>query len=263
MLFEAILAGAGISMLGTRGAGLAAKGVGKLTGKVFSGIMGIAKAAGKGIPLLSAAAERFPKVYGVAGGLATGFALNQLTSALGGVTQSAIRSYYGDSPVAANINNMLGTASTIGSYVVGAALFNSPAILRSIRGNPSATLNWMKSSVQGLKSAGVPGIISSTGQGLYDVSKGSINALRGTFTAKNPFVLKHPFIAATAVGAAAGGAASIISRRRPYGGDITRPQMMPMSAVQSSPTGGISPNLQLSTMGLPLRIHNRSSTRRL
>ena len=66
---------------------------------------------------------------------------------------------------------------------------------------------------------------------------------------------RHPFITATAVGAAAGIGVGA-------GASAARPRMIApegnIVGIQSNPTGrgGISPELQFSTQGLPLRIHN-------
>jgi hypothetical protein len=75
---------------------------------------------------------------------------------------------------------------------------------------------------------------------------------------KESFMTRHPNWSALGIGTTAGlagtaaGATSAVKQRKQYlpEGRIT--------AINSSPVGGISPALQFSTMGLGLRLHKRS-----
>ena len=102
---------------------------------------------------------------------------------------------------------------------------------------------------------GSPAISTIAGEAAVVGLKGGYNVLKAVLAYPVASVGRHPFITATAVGAAAGIGVGA-------GASAARPRMIApegnIVGIQSNPTGrgGISPELQFSTQGLPLRIHN-------
>jgi len=279
MLFEAALIGAGARL----GKGIlltGAKQMGKIPSFLASGALKTSQAGWAGTRALK---KSYPKAYGLAGGLATGFALSPIMAGVGDMMQTATIAYYGDTAQTAKANTAINFLTRgVSPYIAGGLMFNAAPIARRLANNPVRTRDWGISMITQARSmwdtsqrsrtfsastrpisfasAGGPGLLRSYAQSYSKSLKSGILGMRVKGARS---IIDHPFITASLIGGAAGAASGSMVARRPYGADIRQPMMAPFSAIQSSPTGGISPALQMSTYGLPMRIHNRSSNRRI